>query len=39
MIERIRSIEGTGIEHLIINPLVEDPAQIELFSNEIMPNL
>ncbi len=39
MIERIRSIDGTGIEHLIINPLVEDPAQIELFSNEILPNL
>ena len=26
MIERIRSIKGTGIEHLIINPLIEDPA-------------
>ena len=39
MIERIRSIKGTGIEHLIINPLTEDPLQIELFAKEIRPNL
>ncbi len=39
MIERIRSIKGTGIEHLIINPLIEDPLQIKLFANEIRPNL
>ena len=39
MIERIRSIKGTGIEHLIINPLIEDPLQINLFANEIRPNL
>lgn len=39
MIERIRSIRDAGVEHLMINPLTMDPAQIDLFANEIMPNV
>ncbi len=39
LIERIRSIKASGIEHLIINPLTDDPRQIDLFASEIMPNI
>lgn len=39
LIERIRSIEDSGVQHLMFNPLTEDPAQIELFAKEIMPNI
>lgn len=39
LIERIQSIKEGGIQHLMINPLTEDPDQIELFAREIMPNI
>ena len=39
LIERISSIKASGIEHLIINPLTGDPAQLELFAKEIMPHI
>jgi probable F420-dependent oxidoreductase len=39
LISRIRSIKDSGIEHLIINPLTDDPRQIDLFAAEIMPNV
>ena len=39
MIDRIRDLSGAGIDHLIINPLTDDPAQIDLFVNKIMANL
>jgi probable F420-dependent oxidoreductase len=39
LIERIRSLKESGIQHLMFNPLLEDPAQIDLFAKEIMPNI
>ncbi len=39
MIERIRAIKASGVQHLIMNPLTTDPTQIDLFATEIMPNL
>ena len=39
MLERIRSLSDSGIEHLMINPLTADPAQIDLFAKEIIPNV
>ena len=37
MIERIRAIKASGVQHLIINPVTADPAQIDLFASQIMP--
>ncbi len=37
MIERIRAIKASGVQHLIVNPVTADPAQIDLFASEIMP--
>ena len=39
MIERIRAIKASGVQHLIINPITPDEAQIDLFASEIMPNV
>ena len=39
MTDRIRDLSGAGIDHLIINPLTDNPAQIDLFVNKIMANL
>ena len=39
MTARIQALAGAGIDHLIINPLTDDPAQIDLFANKIMANL
>ncbi len=39
MIERIAALNNAGIDHLIINPLVDDPAQINMFAKQIMPNV
>lgn len=39
MTQRVREIKAAGVEHLIINPVTEDPAQIDLFAKEIMPNV
>jgi len=39
LIERIRSLKSSGIQHLILNPLSEDRAQVELFGKEILPNI
>ena len=39
MTARIRALAGAGIDHLIINPLTDDPNQIDLFANKIMANL
>lgn len=39
MTERIRAIKASGVQHLIINPITPDPAQIDLFASEIMPNV
>lgn len=39
MAARIRALATAGIDHLIINPLTDDPAQIDLFANKIMANL
>ena len=39
MIERIRAIKASGVQHLIINPITPDPTQIDLFASEIMPNV
>ena len=39
MTDRIRALSGAGIDHLIINPLTDDSAQIDLFVNRIMANL
>ena len=39
LIERIRSLKETGIQHLMFNPLLEDPSQIDMFAKEIMPNI
>ena len=39
MTARIRDLAGAGIDHLIINPLTDDPAQIDLFADKIMANV
>lgn len=39
LITRIQSLKETGIEHLMFNPLSEDPSQIDLFAKEIMSNI
>jgi len=39
LIERIQSLEETGIQHLMFNPLSEDQSQIDLFAKEILPNI
>ena len=39
LIERILLIKACGVQHLMFNPLVEDPEQVELFAKEIMPNI
>ncbi len=36
MAARIRALAEAGIDHLIINPLTDDPAQIDLFADKIM---
>ncbi len=36
MAARIRALAAAGIDHLIINPLTDDPQQIDLFVNKIM---
>ena len=36
MAARIRDLAAAGIDHLIINPLTDDPAQIDLFADKIM---
>ena len=33
---RVRQLEAAGVDHLIINPLSDDPAQIGLFADKIM---
>ena len=39
MISRISGLAAAGIDHLIINPLTDDPAQIDLFADKIMANV
>ena len=39
IIERVRSIKEAGVEHLMLNPLTMDPEQLELCSQEIVPNI
>lgn len=39
MTTRIRELKAAGVDHLIINPLSDDPRQIALFAKEIMPNV
>ena len=39
MTARIGELEAAGVDHLIINPLIDDPAQIDLFRHHIMPNV
>jgi len=39
MTARIRALAAAGIDHLIINPLTDDPAQIDLFASKIMANV
>ena len=39
MTARIRALAAAGIDHLILNPLTDDPNQIDLFVNKIMANL
>lgn len=39
MTERICELRDSGVDHLLINPLTADPAQIELFATKIMPNV
>ncbi len=36
MAARIRALAAAGIDHLIINPLTDDPRQIDLFADKIM---
>ncbi len=35
---RIAELRQAGVDHLIINPLTDDPAQIDLFGRLIVPN-
>lgn len=39
MTTRIRELKQSGVDHLILNPLTPDPAQIALFADKIMPNV
>ncbi|MBT6274469.1 MAG: LLM class flavin-dependent oxidoreductase [Chromatiales bacterium] len=39
MIEQIRALKKSNIQHLMLNPLIEDQAQVDLFAKEIMPNI
>lgn len=39
MTARIAELKAAGIDHLIINPLTDDPGQLDLFANQIMPNI
>ena len=39
MTARIRELQDSGVDHLILNPLSPDPDQIELFSAHILPNI
>ncbi|MGI9336422.1 MAG: LLM class flavin-dependent oxidoreductase [Gammaproteobacteria bacterium] len=39
MIERLRALKTSNIQHLMLNPLVEDQAQVDLFAKEIMPHI
>ncbi|MCY3617707.1 MAG: LLM class flavin-dependent oxidoreductase [Acidimicrobiaceae bacterium] len=39
MTARIRALAEAGIDHLIINPLTNDPRQIDLFADKIMANV
>ena len=39
MTARIGALAAAGIDHLIINPLTDDPAQIDLFAHKIMANV
>ncbi len=39
MTARIAELKGAGIDHLILNPLTDDPTQIDLFAQQIMPNV
>ena len=39
MTARIRDLAAAGTDHLIINPLTDDPAQIDLFADKIMANV
>ena len=39
MAARIRALAEAGIDHLIINPLTDDPAQIDLFADKIMASI
>ena len=39
MTARIRALAEAGIDHLIINPLTDDPRQIDLFADKIMANV
>ena len=36
---RIRELKESGVNHLLINPLTADPAQIDLFATKIIPNV
>ena len=37
--EFIRKLKDAGVDHLIINPLTDDPAQIDLFASLVVPNV
>jgi probable F420-dependent oxidoreductase len=39
MTARIRELKDAGVDHLIINPLTDDPAQIDLFASMIAANV
>lgn len=39
MTARIRELKDAGVDHLIINPLTDDPAQIDLFASLVVPNV
>ncbi len=36
---RVRELKAAGIDHLIVNPLTDDPAQIDLFVNKVLPEV
>ncbi len=39
MTQRIIELKKAGVDHLILNPLIPDPAQIDLFTRHIMANV
>lgn len=39
MTARVRALAEAGIDHLIVNPLTDDPNQIDLFADKIMANV